>query len=184
MNPDKIDVVKSIELQKIVTNYSIFLKILDRYVIILLLVFPIMAITDIYYSSISNEPITNSIIYLVLSLAVIFTISYLYSKINRLLKIKGVSKDKNTKLVHQILKDFQWSIVRQNENTMIVEIPWTKSNNDFGKQIVIIFNKADIFINIKSFLLHHSPSPLNQKANKNLTIKLKDEIKEKLNSEK
>jgi hypothetical protein len=95
------------------------------------------------------------------------------------LKIKGINKTENTKIIKEIVEINNWKIHTDNNELNIINISFLDTQTDYGKQIIVIYNHSDILINCTSFALGKTPNPFNWFSNKNMIRKVETEFMNK-----
>lgn len=76
---------------------------------------------------------------------------YIFININTLREVKGLSLKDNKEFITQILVDLDWKICRNNFQFTQAAVDWSWLSFDYGKEIVILYDKENILINCVSF---------------------------------
>ncbi|MEM9078154.1 MAG: hypothetical protein AAGC43_14010 [Bacteroidota bacterium] len=95
-------------------------------------------------------------------------------------RIKGISKEQNSKLVMEISEDNNWRILTKNEKMTIIGFSWKESGMDWGKQMTILYDAEDILVNCISYGLFSTPSPFHWFANRKKVSRLKYKFKKRV----
>lgn len=178
MNRIPIDISKSKKAEKLITRQWFFEKLFD-YLLPLMLVgmFPFIAIMEFNSNLNKDEPIGVSIAFLIFTLIIGGFMIYSIFNVYKLKRIKGISRGKNSNLIKKIAEKNEWNIFSSNQQMTILNLTWKESNGfDWGKQLTIIYDEKDILVNCISFGLHSSPSPFHWFANKRKINKLESEF--------
>lgn len=182
-----IDIEKSKEKGKLVICESPFIKV-SEYLLYSMFAFffPFMAILNFIHSVNNNNPITNSLLFLIFSFVLSSFFVYSIINITSLKRVKGLSRSKNSGIVKKIAENNNWYISSSDQQITTIHFSWRETLTDWGKQITIIYDKDDILVNCISFGMHSSPSPLHWFANRRkvnqLTTAFKAQINERINS--
>jgi hypothetical protein len=172
-----IDISKSKKAEKLITRQW-FLEKLFEYLLPLMIVgmFPFMALMEFNSDLNKNEPIGLSLSFLILSLIIGGLMIYSIFNVYKLKRIKGISRGKNSNLIKKIAEKNEWNISANNQQIVIINFSWQDSGTDWGKQMTIIYDGTDLLVNCISFGLHSSPSPFHWFANKRKVNKLTAEF--------
>ena len=176
---NQIDIPISKQAEKLVFKQWILERIAKYFLYGMFVVaFPFISIMKFNWTLTKNEPIGISLGLLILSLTFSFLLIYSILNINKLKRIKGLSRRKNTNLIKKIAKKNNWNIYSSNQQMTILYLNWKESSGfDWGKQITIIYDGTDLLVNCISFGLYSSPSPIHWFANKRKIYKLITEFK-------
>ncbi|SFD74665.1 hypothetical protein SAMN04489722_1281 [Algibacter lectus] len=101
-------------------------------------------------------------------------ISFLNGK--NLKRIDGVTKSENTEIVKKIVNKNNWKLYAENKELNIINVSFLDTQTDYGKQIIILYQKNDILINCTSFALGKTPNPFNWFSNKKIVEQFKTEF--------
>lgn len=105
---------------------------------------------------------------------------YRFRQIWRLREVKGIGVEENRKLLRQAAKNFNWNIEKDNRDVMILvrpTIPFSLSQWDSGREIVILFDGKFLLMNSASFAKYGLKSPFHWIGNRKTENKLIDELK-------
>lgn len=182
MNRIPIDISKSKKAGKLITKQW-FLEKLFEYILPLMLIgmFPFIAIMKFNSNLNKNEPIGFSLSFLIFTLTIGGLMIYSLFNMYKLKRINGISRGKNSNLIKKIAEKNKWNISVNNQQISIIDFSWQDSGTDWGKQMTIIYDNKDILVNCISFGLYSSTSPFHWFANKRkvnkLTTEFENEIK-------
>jgi len=176
MRKHPIDILKSKQVDRMVYVSSID-KILDY---MLPLIFAISILfaggMKFYFDFKNNNSIELSLIFLISSICIATLLIYWTRKINTLIRIKGLSRGKNLKIVKRIAKENNWNVSSSNQEITIIYFDWNMGSTDWGKEMTIIYDKNDILVNCISYGMNSNPSPFHWAANEKKVNKLKTEF--------
>lgn len=122
--------------------------------------------------------ITVSLLIIIVALF-IFQV-YRFKQIWTLRKVEGLGVEENRRLLRQAAKNFSWNIEKDTRDIMVLvrpTIPFSLSQWDSGREIVILFDGKYILINSASFAKYGLKSPFHWIGNRNTENKLLDELK-------
>ena len=180
MNSLKIDINKTLSFERLSYNKSIFEKISENGLIIANLSFFLYVTGTNFFKDIEkSEPFGWSLFFLIIVISISFLGLLSYVNGNKLLKIKGVNKTENTKIIKEIVEINNWKIHTDNNELDIINISFLDTQTDYGKQIIVIYKHTDILINCTSFALGKTPNPFNWFSNKNMIRKVETEFMNK-----
>jgi hypothetical protein len=173
MNRITIDISKSLKAEKIITR-EWFIEKLNNYLLplVLILIFPSLAIMGMISNLIKNESIKLYLCLSVFSLIISGFLIYSVFSVYKLQRIKGLSRGKNSNFIKKIAKRNKWNISENNQHISIINFSWKETGTDWGKQITILYDKNEILVNCISFGLYSSPSPFHWFANRRKVNKL------------
>ena len=122
--------------------------------------------------------------------AVIICSSLIYSllTINKLKKVKGISGSKNRNIVKEISNDINWDIQRHNQQITVLNKNWSWTSTNWGRQLIIIYDKEDILVDCITFAQHGMKSPFHwfssrrveKKLTNNFILKIKNATQQNL----
>ncbi|PQV44726.1 hypothetical protein CLV33_11813 [Jejuia pallidilutea] len=172
-----IDISKSKTSGKLITRQWILEKIFE-YLLPLMIVgmFPFIAIMEFNSNLKKDEPIGLSIVFLIFTLVIGGFMIYSIFNVYKLKRIKGISRGKNSNLIKKIAEKNEWNISANNQQISIINFSWQDSGTDWGKQMTILYDEKDILVNCISFGLFSSPSPFHWFANRRKVNKLTTEF--------
>ncbi|MFD1064386.1 hypothetical protein ACFQ1Q_14125, partial [Winogradskyella litorisediminis] len=86
------------------------------------------------------------------------------------------------KILKKIVNRNGWKLFEENKNLNIINISFLDTKTDYGKQIIVLYEKNDILINCISFAFGKTPNPYNWFSNKKMVEKFKTEFIENKNA--
>ncbi|MFD2567321.1 hypothetical protein [Pseudotenacibaculum haliotis] len=178
-----IDIEKSKEKGKLVICESPFIKV-SEYLLYSMFAFffPFMAILNFIHNVNNNNPITNSLLFLIFSFVLSSFFVYSIINITSLKRVKGLSRSNNSNIVKKIAENNNWHISSNNQQATIIYFSWRETLTDWGKQMTIIYDKNDILVNCISFGKHSTPSPIHWFANRSKVNELINGFKDEINA--
>ena len=176
-----IDIPKSKKTGKLISRRWLLEKLFE-YLLPLMLVgmFPFMAIMEFSSDLNKNEPIGLSLSFLIFTLTIGGFMIYSIFNVYNLKRINGISRGKNSNLIKKIAEKNEWNISANNQQISIINFSWQDSGTDWGKQMTILYDEKDILVNCISFGLYSSPSPFHWFANKRKVNKLRAEFENEI----
>ncbi|MEP0264284.1 hypothetical protein [Dokdonia sp.] len=181
MSKIPIDILKSIQAERLVTKRWLLEKIIDYSMYSLFAsLFPFIAIMQFSSDLSKNEPIILSLLFLILVITISSLLVYSIINLYSLKRISGLSRGKNLGLIKKIAENNNWNISSTNHQITIIDFSWQDAGTDWGKQMTILYDEKDILVNCISFGLHSSPSPFHWFANKRKINILKVEFENKI----
>jgi len=146
MNYDHIDVAESIEKERIVFkkwSFTFVWNVIECIYGVAFLLFISGAIVSIQLERYKEYLIYGIFVFIVsLTVAVIFVRSNI--KGDGLIKIKGISIEKNRQFINEIANELSLKIVKDNKIMTVLVEPWRWIYD--GKQLIIIYDRQDILI--------------------------------------
>jgi len=179
MKTGEINIRESIYKMRLVESHSFFETILKfAGYVVTLGIFPF-----IFYITVRENNYRLSA-FIVVQLIVIIILSifvgYRFRQIWRLRKVEGLGVEENRKLLRQAAKNFSWNIEKDTRDIMVLvrpTIPFSLSQWDSGREIVILFDGKSLLLNSASFAKYNLKSPFHWIGNRNTENKLIDELK-------
>lgn len=181
MNTHAINIPESKKRSKLVFEKSFFEKLSEWLIEIPTIVFiPVLCGLVLFEKISTDQPFFGTLVLFALSIALSVLLIYSISRLNSLERIKGISKEQNSKLVMEISEDNNWRILTKNEKMTIIGFSWKESGMDWGKQMTILYDAEDILVNCISYGLFSTPSPFHWFANRKKVSRLKYKFKKRV----
>ena len=160
---DEINILKTREKRKLIYKESVFFRILDTlFAYVLISIFPFLSIINIYHNGFSER----SIIYLLLSIILYGFLVYSTINITKLRSFQGIDCLENRKRILKILEKTNWEVRTNRSDLVIAHEDFHLLSWDWGKELVIIFEKNEILINCISFGQSQMKSPFHWFVNR------------------
>jgi hypothetical protein len=160
---DEINILKTREKRKLIYRESFFFRILDTlFAYVLISMIPFLSIINIYHNGFSE----SSIIYLLLSILLYGFLVYSTINVTKLRSFHGIDYTENRKRILKILEKTDWKINVNRSNLIIANENFHLLSWDWGKELVIIFEKNEILINCISFGQSQMKSPFHWFVNR------------------
>ena len=183
MNYIDINIEKSKKKQRLVYKKWIFEAIVDFFGgVILVVSFPALSTVFLYSQLTTNAPDYLITAILIFTLTIGFGGLMLYSILNldNLKRITGTLRDANKQIIREIAINHEWTIHQDNNNMTVITPKWSWFSLNWGRQIVVIYNKQDILINCMAFGLNDIKSPFHWFGNRKYEKIIKEEFEEKI----
>ncbi|MBT8294993.1 MAG: hypothetical protein KJO51_01100 [Gramella sp.] len=182
MRRDRIDIQKSIERGKVIRDSPGF-AIFMMHVTNVLLVGTALFLATFYYYFQFREGKHLLVPSILLGLAFILAVLliYVFTKLDKLQKIKGTSQQRNHFAVLQIAKKLGWTLEKHGEELSVLYPPgkWYSPN----RQVTVIFEDDQILVNAISFGVHDYKSPIFWFGNRNMERTFIDLFRKELEKE-
>jgi hypothetical protein len=179
MRGDKIDITKSKKTGRLIKKTWLIEPIYDFLFYTLIVgIFPFVTGLNLLEEIKSKSNLTEPLI--LFTLSIIWAI-YLFRAVlglDRLTKIKGEQKDLNREAVKLTAESLNWRLAQHNQQFSILIPPWKLLSTNWGREIVIIYDKQDILINCLTFGLHDLKSPFHRGGNLRMSKQLTEKFKE------
>lgn len=180
MRNEKIDIKESKIQCRVIIKESSIRKIEDQ-LIYLMLVLPFPFFAGFYLVAeiqkfYSDNIFLATILFLV---SVTYSVLLIYSLINNqnLVNVEGESQEANRVLINKIAVDKEWKILNKSEKLDVFTPKWKAWSSNWGRRIVIIYDKKNILINCIAIGLHDLKSPFHWFSNRALEKKIISEFK-------
>ena len=161
---NEINILKTREKRKLIYKESLFFRVLDTlFSYFLISMIPFVSIINIYHNSFSER----SIIYLLLSIILYGFLVYSTINVTKLRSFQGIDYTENRKHILKILEKTNWKINVKRSDLIIAREDFHLLSWDWGKELVIIFEKNEILINCISFGQSQMKSPFHWFVNRN-----------------
>ena len=100
--------------------------------------------------------------------------------VDRLKRIHGTLKEQNREFVKEVIDQLGWSIQHHNQQLTIASPPWSIFSANWGRQVVILYDRGDILINSTTYGLHDLKSPFHWFGNRKIERQLIDGFEQKI----
>jgi len=180
---DKIDTIKSKAKGRLMRKTWFIEPILDFLIYgIIIGFFPFFS--GLYFIDClknSGNLFTATILFLI-ALILCGLLTYSILTLDRLKRIQGTFKEQNRETIKEIVEQLGWSIQNHNQQITVIRPPWSIFSANWGRQVVIIYDKGDILINCTTYGLHDIKSPFHWFGNRKLVRQLLDGFEQKTKS--
>ena len=122
----------------------------------------------------NNKPILIPLIILFVAITICSFLIYSLLTINKLKKVKGISGNKNRSIVKEISNDINWDIQRHNQQITVLNKNWTWTSTNWGRQLIVIYDKEDILIDCITYAQHGMKSPFHWFSSRRVEKKLRN----------
>lgn len=115
-------------------------------------------------------------------LAIIYGALMFFSilSLDRLKRINGVKKNQNRQAIIDLTEKLGWNLHIHNQQVSVLSPPWTRFLTNWGRLVVVIYDRQDILINSTSFGRHDVKSPFHWFGNRKTEGIVKDNFEEKI----
>ena len=181
MRFDKIDIVKSKVKGRLVRKTWLIEPIFD-YLFYGLIIVPFPFFIGLsFIDNIKNQE--NLFFATILFLAMLTLFGFLfYSIVNldRLKRVQGTLKEQNREQIKAVIEQLGWTIQHHNQQMTVASPPWSIFSANWGRQVVILYDRGDILINSTTYGLHDLKSPFHWFGNRKLERQLIDGFEQKI----
>lgn len=177
---DKIDIVKSKMKGRLVRKTWFIESILDFiFYGVIIGFFPFFSGLS-FLNNVKNQE--NLFFPIILSLATLTLGGLLfYSIVNldRLKRVQGTLKEQNRDKIKAVIEQLGWTIQHHNQQMTVASPPWSIFSANWGRQVVIIYDRGDILVNSSTYGLHDLKSPFHWFGNRKLERQLLEGFEQK-----
>ncbi len=169
MRFDKINIPKSKQKGRVVRKTCLIEPIVDFLTYVVLVgAHPILSCFFLFDQLEKKEHLVGASI--LFGLALILGGFLLYSIINldRLKMINGDLKDQNRQAIKNLTESIGWTLQIHNQQVSVLSPPCSSFSTNWGRQVVVIYDRQDILINSTSYGLHDMKSPFHWFGNRKL----------------
>jgi len=181
---DKIDIPKSKQKGRVVRKTLLIEPLIDFLTYVVLVgAYPILSGFFFFDQLEKKEHLVPALI--LFGLAIILGGLLLYSIINldRLKRINGALKDQNRQAIKNLTENLGWTLQIHNQQVSILSPPWNWFSTNWGRQVIVIYDRQDILINSTSYGLHDIKSPFHWFGNRKLEQIVRDNFEEKIKND-
>lgn len=181
MEHGKLDISKSISSEKLCFNTLLIDLIFERlFPCLLVISLPVISLIACRANWMYNKPIVLPILCLIISISIAILLIYAMRKINSLIRISGLSRAQNSRLIKKIAKRNRWDILYTNQQMTLIHFPRIKSGIDSTMHMTILYDGFDILVNCTTLGLYAVPSPFHWFANKRIVNQLRTEFEKEI----
>ena len=181
MRHDKIQILDSKEKGRVIRNKWLLGQVLDFLTYVILIgFFPILSALFLLDQIENGDYIVGAIT--LFSISLIFSGLILYSILNldRLKRIHGTHREQNRERIKNLAEELGWTLQIHNQKVSVVSPPWSLLSTNWGRQIVVIYDRQDILINSTSYGLHDFKSPFHWFGNRKLERIITEEFEKRV----
>ena len=179
MRGDKIDITKSKKTGRLVKKTWLIEPIYDFLFYTLIVgIFPFITGLNLFEEIKSKSNLTESLILLILSIIVATYLFRAVLGLDKLTRINGEQKELNREAIKLTAESLNWRIIQHNKQFSILIPPWKFLSTNWGREIVVIYDKQDILINCLTYGLHDLKSPFHRNSNLKMSKQLTEKFKE------
>ncbi|MBL4587031.1 MAG: hypothetical protein JKX84_08260 [Flavobacteriales bacterium] len=177
-----IEIEKSKEEEKLIfPRKSIFDNLIDIFFWVMIIgIFPFISAINIIRKFENNESIVIPILYLLISVALGCLCIYSLRYSDKLKRIRGISGNENRRAIKEIGTELKWESERHNQQITVLSKDWSWYSANWGRQIVIIYDRKDILINCITFMRYGMRSPFHWFSSRRIEKGLKEKFEHKI----
>jgi hypothetical protein len=97
---------------------------------------------------------------------------YSILNLDRLKRVNGTLKEQNREQIRVVVEQLGWRILNHNQQLTVASPPWSIFSANWGRQVVIIYDRGDILVNSTTYGLHDLKSPFHWFGNRKLERQL------------
>ncbi len=128
-----------------------------------------------------GENYLKALIIIFLALTSSGLLLYAILNIDNFKRIKGSSKEENRKYVELLCENFNWKLQRHSKERSIIS--FSADLFSWSREIVFIYDKTEILVNVTSFGLFKTKSPFHWFADRKTENKIEKEIFNSINND-
>ena len=184
MRHDKIDIPKSKQKGRVVRKTWLIEPIVDFFTYTVLVgIYPFLSGFFFFDQLEKKEYLVGASILFGLALILGGLLLYSILNLDRLKRINGTLKDQNRKAIKNLTESLGWTLQIHNQQVSVLSPPWSWFSTNWGRQVVVIYDRQDILINSTSYGLHDMKSPFHWFGNRKLEKIVKDNFEEKIKND-
>jgi len=181
---DKIDIPKSKQKGRVVRKTWLIEPIVDFFTYTVLVgIYPFLSGFFFFDQLEKKEYLVGASILFGLALILGGLLLYSILNLDRLKRINGTLKDQNRKAIKNLTESLGWTLQIHNQQVSVLSPPWSWFSTNWGRQVVVIYDRQDILINSTSYGLHDMKSPFHWFGNRKLEKIVKDNFEEKIKND-
>ena len=178
---DKIDTVKSKVKGRLVRKTWFIEPILDIFIYGVIVGFLPFSAGLFFIGQLKNHKNLFFVsIFFLIALALCGLLFFSVITVDRLKRIQGTLKEQNREFVKEVIDKLGWSIQHHNQQLTIASPPWSIFSANWGRQVVILYDRGDILINSTTYGLHDLKSPFHWFGNRKIERQLIDGFEQKI----
>lgn len=179
MRGDTIDITKSKKTGRLIKKTWLIEPIYDFLFYTLIVgIFPFITGLYLFKEIKSKSNLIEPLILFILSIVLATYLFHTVFGLDKLTKINGEQKDLNREAIKLTAESLNWKVAQHNQQFSILIPPWKLLSTNWGREIVVIYDKNDILINCLTFGLHDLKSPFHRGSNLKMSKQLTENFKE------
>lgn len=181
MIQDTINLKESKAKGRVVQNKWLIHRIFDLLIYLIIIgIFPFISSHFLVNQLDKGNNLFSAILFFLISIFIGGFLLYTILTFDRLKRIGGLDKDKNREIVKKMAERLNWNMVIDNKHMTIASLPWNYLSSNWGRQIIIIYDRQDLLVNSISYGLFHIRSPFHWFGDRKLENIILEEIKNKI----
>lgn len=184
MRHDKIDIPKSKREGRVVRKTWLIEPIVDFLTYVVLVgAYPFLSGFFFFDQLEKGDYLVGASILFGLSLILGGLLLYSIINLDRLKRISGTLKERNREAIKDLTEKLGWNLQIHNQQVSVLSPPWSWFSTNWGRQIVVIYDRQDILINSTSYGLHDLKSPFHWFGNRKLERIVKDNFEKEIKND-
>ena len=184
MRHDKIDISKSKQKGRVVRKTWLIEPIFDFLTYVVLVgAYPILSSFFFFDQLEKKEHLVGASVLFGHALVLGGLLLYSIINLDRLKRINGALKDQNRRAIKDLTEKLGWTLQIHNQQVSVLSPPWSWFSTNWGRQVVVIYDRQDILINSSSYGLHDIKSPFHWFGNRKLEQMVKDNFEEEIKND-
>ena len=149
---DPIDVKMSRQKGRVVRKTGTGASVFDLAIYVMLIaIFPFLGSVELF-GNISRGTLGFwSIVFFISSCALGLGLAYSVLNMDRLKRIRGISREKNREFVRETARILGWQLRNGNTEFALLTPPWNWSQLNWGRDLVVIYDGSDILVNCVTY---------------------------------
>ncbi|WP_420573904.1 hypothetical protein [Kordia sp.] len=178
-----IEASKKAEVLIFIRDYASPMLLLDIffdviYYIILIAAFPVMSIFILIDSLNHTFYLLFSILYFIITVTIASLITYVLCSPRKLMRISGISPQKNYAILEKISKQADWDLRLNSGKFSVYKAGYSLIS--YGKELVVIYDHQDILINCINLSRMGSRSPFHWSGSRKMEKQIRKKFKQHL----
>lgn len=180
MRYDKIDTVKSKVKGRLVRKTWLIESIFDfLFYAVIIGFFPFFSGLSFIDNIKNQENLFFATVLFLTSLTLSGLFFYLILNLDRLKRVQGTLKEQNREKIKAVIEQLGWTIQHHNQQMTVASPPWSILSANWGRQVVILYDRGDVLINSTTYGQHDLKSPFHWFGNRKLERQLIDGFEQK-----
>jgi len=181
MRYDKIDIVKSKVKGRLVRKTLLIEPIFDfLFYGVTIGFFPFFSGLSYIDNIKDHENLLFATILFLATLALFGLLFYSVVNLDRLKRVQGTLKEQNREQIKALIEQLGWTIQNHNQQMTVASPPCSIFSANWGRQVVILYDRGDILVNSTTYGLYDLKSPFHWFGNRKLERQLIDGFEQKI----
>jgi hypothetical protein len=172
---DTIDLKKSKQNDRIIRRTWWIERIVDFLTdSVLVLPFPLISGIVFFDQVEGGDHVVGASIFFGISLILGGLLLYSLIKGDNLKRIEGALKNHNRQIIKELSEKHGWNLQVHSQQLSVLSPSWSLGLMYWGRQLVVIYDRQDILINVTSYGIHDMKSPFHWFGNRKIERTVKD----------